>query len=287
MSGAAAALCVIAFGSAMAQGALQGALQGASEGEPGARTTLDGDFIQGGLVIGRTVPGATIKLDEIDAPVADDGRFVLGFDRDYGDEAVLTIVYPDGQEETRKFEIASREYNVQRIDGLPPAKVTPRTAEQRAQIEREWLQKRDARANIHRGSWFAEPFRWPATGPISGVFGSQRILNGEPRRPHYGLDIAAPAGAPVAAPAGGVVVLAETGMYFEGGLVMLDHGNGLVSALMHLSRVDVEEGRRVAAGDIIGAVGATGRATGPHLHWGLQWAGQNLDPQRLVPAAAE
>ena len=120
------------------------------------------------------------------------------------------------------------------------------------------------------------------TGRISGVFGSQRILNGEPKRPHSGVDVAVPAGTPVLAPAAGIVTLAENGMYFEGGLVLLDHGHWLESAFLHMSRVDVQPGQRVEKGDIIGAVGATGRATGPHLHWSMKWVGRLVDPQLTV-----
>ena len=125
------------------------------------------------------------------------------------------------------------------------------------------------------------------SGRISGVFGSQRILNGEPKTPHSGMDIAAPTGTPIRAPAPGIVRLAESDMYFEGGLVLLDHGHWLESAFLHMSRIDVEPGQRVEKGDIIGAVGATGRVTGPHLHWSLKWAGRLVDPQlTLDPMAA-
>jgi murein DD-endopeptidase MepM/ murein hydrolase activator NlpD len=131
-------------------------------------------------------------------------------------------------------------------------------------------------------SWFADPFRWPASGRISGVYGSQRILNGEPRRPHFGVDIAAPVGTPVHAPNGGVVALAESDLYYTGGTVMLDHGHGITSVFSHLSSVDVEVGGRVSPGDFIGRIGATGRATGAHLDWRVNWFSERLDPQLLV-----
>ncbi|MDP2124682.1 MAG: M23 family metallopeptidase, partial [Parvibaculum sp.] len=125
------------------------------------------------------------------------------------------------------------------------------------------------------------------TGPITGVFGSQRIYNGEPRRPHYGVDVAAPTGTPIVAPQAGIVTLAHSDMFFEGGLIFLDHGHGVTSVIMHMSRVDVTEGQAVARGDVLGAVGATGRATGPHLHWGMFWRGAQVDPVNLVGAMPE
>jgi murein DD-endopeptidase MepM/ murein hydrolase activator NlpD len=149
-------------------------------------------------------------------------------------------------------------------------------------IARSTRVKNEARKTRAEGSWFREGFIWPATGPVSGVFGSQRYYNGEPRRPHYGVDVAAPTGTPIVAPAGGVITLADMDMYFEGGLVFLDHGQGVTSLMMHMSRIDVKAGDRVEQGDVLGAVGGTGRATGPHLHWGLYWRGAWLDPERLV-----
>ncbi|MEQ9153093.1 MAG: M23 family metallopeptidase [Parvibaculum sp.] len=245
--------------------------------------TLDGDMEQGGLVIGRAAPGAKASLDGMVLDVSEAGVFAFGFDRDHDKNANLTVLYPDGTSVERKLAVAPRDWQIQRVEGVPSKYVTP-PPEAMAAIARATKLKTEARATRAAGSFFTETFIWPATGPISGVFGSQRYYNGEPRRPHYGVDVAAPTGTPIRAPAGGTVTLADGDMYFEGGLVFLDHGQGVTSLMMHMSRVDVTAGARVEQGDVIGAVGGTGRATGPHLHWGVYWRGAWLDPQLLVGA---
>ncbi|MEX0839777.1 MAG: M23 family metallopeptidase [Parvibaculum sp.] len=242
---------------------------------------LRGPLQQGALIIGMAVPDARATLDGAALRVDEDGVFAFGLDRDHGRTARLAVAYPDGTVIERVLEVAPRDWAVQRIDGLPQKYVTP-PPETLARIAEERELKTAARAVRVDDSWFALPFIWPARGPVTGVFGSQRIYNGEPRRPHYGVDVAAPTGTPIAAPQAGIVTLAQSDMYFEGGLVFLDHGHGVTSVMMHMSRVDVTEGQRVARGDTIGAVGATGRATGPHLHWGLFWRGAQLDPVNLV-----
>lgn len=244
---------------------------------------LQGEMTQGALIIGTAMPGAKVRLDGTDVPVAGNGLFAFGFDRDHGATAHLAVTYPDGTGTERQIEVARRDWAIQRIDGLPQKYVTP-PPETLARIARERELKTAARGKRIEGSWFAQPFIWPTTGPITGVFGSQRIYNGEPRRPHYGVDVAAPTGTPIVAPQAGVVTLAEADMYFEGGLVFLDHGHGVTSVIMHMSRVDVTEGQTVEQGEVIGAVGATGRATGPHLHWGMFWRGAQLDPAILAGA---
>ncbi|MHA7871462.1 MAG: M23 family metallopeptidase [Hyphococcus sp.] len=244
-----------------------------------ARYSLEGTFSQGGLVFGQTEPGAKVRLDGDDVMVGSDGRFVMGFGRDSAASALLVVELPDGAVERRALEIADREFPVQRIDGLDQSKVSGFTEEQLAKIAIDREKKKAARQKTQGVADWAAGFDWPVTGPISGVFGSQRILNGEPKRPHSGVDVAAPTGAPIRAPAPGIVTLAETGMYFEGGLVLIDHGHWLESAFLHMSRIDVEPGQRVEKGDVIGAVGATGRVTGPHLHWSIKWAGRLVDPQ--------
>lgn len=243
------------------------------------RHSLSGSFSQGGLVFGQTEPGATVRLDGDDVMVGGDGRFVIGFGRDSAPTSLLVVTLPDGAVERRSINIADREFPVQRIDGLDQSKVSGFTEEQLAKIAEDSAKKKAARQTTQAAADWAGGFEWPVVGPISGVFGSQRILNGEPKRPHSGVDVAAPTGAPIRAPAAGVVTLAETGMYFEGGLVLIDHGHWLESAFLHMSRLDVEPGQRVEKGDIIGAVGATGRVTGPHLHWSMKWIGRLVDPQ--------
>jgi len=246
-----------------------------------ARLELSGDMTQGGLAIGHAVPGAKASLDGMMLDVDRDGTFAMGFDRDHERRATLRVVYPDGTVEERVLTIAEREWQIQRVEGVPRKYVSP-PADAMAAIARGTKLKAEARKTRAEGSWFTEGFIWPVTGPISGVFGSQRYYNGEPRRPHYGVDVAATTGTPIRAPASGVVTLADADMYFEGGLVFLDHGQGVTTLIMHMSRIDVKTGDMVKQGDVIGAVGGTGRATGPHLHWGMYWRGAYLDPQLLV-----
>ncbi len=262
-------------------------LQKVFKDEP-QRFSLEGSFAQGGLVFGKTEPGAGVRVDGEDVMVSDNGLFVFGFERDNPLSALIVVTYADGQVERTALEIEDREFPVQRIDGLDQSKVSGFTEEQLAKIAADSALKKTARQSTQKIPDWAVGFEWPAVGPISGVFGSQRILNGEPKRPHSGVDIAAAKGTPVRAPADGVVTLANSDMYFEGGLVLLDHGQWLESAFLHLSRIDVEPGQHVKKGDVIGAVGATGRVTGPHLHWSMKWAGKLVDPQLTVgdmPAA--
>lgn len=247
-----------------------------------SRYSLTGSLAQGGLAFGQTEAGATVRLDGDDVMVGDDGRFVIGFGRDSDLSPLLVVTLPDGNVERRALTLEDREFPVQRIDGLDQSKVSGFTPEQLEKIAVDREIKKAARAKTQSKADWAAGFDWPVTGRISGVFGSQRILNGEPKRPHSGLDVAAPQGTPVRAPAPGIITLAEGDMYFEGGLVLLDHGHWLESAFLHLSRLDVEPGQRVEAGDIIGAVGATGRATGPHLHWSIKWKGRLVDPRLTV-----
>ncbi len=250
--------------------------------DAGAAVALDGDFKQGGLVFGETLPGAKVRLDGDAVMVGEDGRFVIGFGRDSALSALLTVELPDGNVERRALEIEDREFKVERIDGLDQSKVSGFTEAQLEHIGRDREKKKSARQTTDDNAFWAVGFDWPVTGRISGVFGSQRILNGEPKRPHSGLDIARPTGTPIKAPADGIVRLADQDMYFEGGLILLDHGHWLESAFLHLSRIDVEPGQAVRKGDVIGAVGATGRVTGPHLHWSVKWAGRLVDPQLLL-----
>jgi len=245
---------------------------------------LQGEMTQGSLLRGTTEPGTELKLNGQTVRVDKQGRFVLGFHRTAALNHQLVAHKPDGTVETKIITLSERRYNIQRIDGLPSDKVTPpRTPEVQARIAREFAQIKEARKRATPIDDVFEDFIWPAKGIISGVFGSQRILNGKPRNPHSGVDVAAPTGTPIVAPAGGVISLAEEDHYFTGGTVMLDHGHGVQSIMIHMSRIDVTVGQRVRQGDQIGAIGATGRATGPHLHWGISWFGARLDPALVVP----
>ncbi len=242
---------------------------------------LEGDATQGGMMVGRVAPGSHVHLDGKSVRVGPQGRFVIGFGRDFGSAAVLVVRSPGGGKHRRVLEIVPRNYPVQRIDGLAPKMVTP-DAEVLKRIRREAKAIGKIRRLDTAETWFAAGFVWPVRGPISGVFGSQRILNGKPRRPHYGVDIAAPRGTPVTAPAPGRVALAEADLYFTGGTVMLDHGHGVSSVFSHLDRVSVTVGQVLRRGEALGTVGASGRATGPHLDWRVNWFAQRLDPALLA-----
>jgi murein DD-endopeptidase MepM/ murein hydrolase activator NlpD len=240
---------------------------------------LVGKFIQGGLVLGTIAPGATVALDGRAVPVSPEGRFVFGFGRD-ATEAVLTLTLPDGTREENRLTIEKRDYDIQRVDGVPQNTVTP-DPDELARIKREAAAVRALRDVASAENFFTQPMIWPAMGPISGVYGSQRILNGEPRAPHMGVDVAAPAGSPIVAAADGVVRMAET-LFLTGNTILIDHGYGLETSYAHLSRLDVKPGQRVRQGEQIGLLGATGRVTGPHLHWGMEWFEVRLDPQLVV-----
>lgn len=246
--------------------------------------SLDGDFVQGGLVRGKTVPDAAVTLDGRTVNVDHEGRFVFGFGRDADTEAELVVRFPSGESEVRRLDVASRDYSIERIDGLPPKMVTP-PKDVLERIRRENAMIAAVRQRQTDTDWFWGGFVRPAEGRYSGFYGSQRILNGEPRRPHYGLDIAGPKGSPVAAPAPGIVALAERDLYYTGGTVMIDHGQGITSVLMHLDSVEVAEGQQVQAGERIGTIGATGRASGPHLDWRVNWFEVRLDPGLLLEDA--
>lgn len=248
---------------------------------------LTGPLTQGGLVTGRTAPGARVTIDGRPVRVAEDGLFLIGFGRDHGPEARLSVALPNGRSITRTLAIEPRKYDIQRIDGLPEAQVTP-PPEVLARIQAENAEVALARKGDTAMAFFRGGFAWPALGRISGVYGSQRILNGQPRQPHYGVDIAAPRGSRVTAPADGIVVLAHPDMYFTGKTLIIDHGHGLFSTLIHMDQITVQPGEFVKQGQRVGTVGASGRATGPHLDWRVNLFDQRLDPQLLVgpmPAA--
>ena len=236
---------------------------------------------QGGVVIGQA-PQGTVRLiyDGQDLPLAADGRFVLGLHRDTEGEVALTAVLANGTHVAHSLAVEPRTFNIQRVDGLPPKTVQmPPEMLQRRQDEVKQIA--EARANPSLEMHWAQPFVWPAVGRISGVYGSQRIRNGVPGSPHYGVDVANKAGTPIVAPASGIIRLAVADFTLEGGLIIIDHGFNLFSSMLHLSRIDVKPGDVVEQGQEIGAIGATGRATGPHLHWGLRWGNVHVDPTTL------
>jgi murein DD-endopeptidase MepM/ murein hydrolase activator NlpD len=248
----------------------------ASPGRAG-EIVLDGAVEQGGLVHGKTEPGAAVMLDGRKLRVAPDGSFIFGFGRDAPAQAALDVTFADGTASHRDLAVIARDYQIQRIDGLPPQQVTPDPA-QLERIGREGKLIVKARATDSDLLFFEAPPRWPALGPISGVYGSQRILDGEPRAPHFGVDIAAPKGTPIVAAAGGIVTLAEEDLFFTGRTVIIDHGYGLSTTYQHMDSLAVRVGQHVEAGTRIGTIGATGRVTGPHLHWAMNWYDIKLDP---------
>lgn len=252
---------------------------------PAAAVELKGPLTQGGLITGIAPPGTAVAFEgrvlRVDPQT---GTFVFGIGRDHGAEATLTVTHPDGRVEIKILAIASRQWQIERIDGLPPKTVTP-PAEVLARIRREGVLINAARARDTAEMAFSGGFILPAKGRLSGFYGSQRILNGKPRRPHLGLDVAGPVGTPVHAAAPGEVVLAEGDLFYTGGTVTIDHGHGLTTIYSHLNSVDIEVGARVAQGDPIGTIGATGRATGPHLDWRINWFNVRLDPQLVLESA--
>jgi hypothetical protein len=238
---------------------------------------------QGGFVAGRVAPGTRLALDGRALRVGPGGEFAFGFGRDHGPEASLSVTPPGGRSTAQGLVIAPRPWPVQHITGLPPAQVTPDAAAlRRIQAERERLGA--ARATDSPRTDFIAGFLRPAQGRTSGVFGSQRVLNGQKRQPHYGYDIAAPTGTPILAAASGVVTLAAD-FFFFGKLIVIDHGHGVNTLYAHCSAIDVTEGEAVAAGQRIGAIGATGRVTGAHLHFSLSWYQVWLDPAPVLPPA--
>ena len=247
-----------------------------------AQVSFEGHFEQGGLVYGHTTPGARVTLDGQPVRLTPDGEFLLGFGRDAAPTATVDVTAPDGRHETKVLPIAARTWNIQRIEGLPEKQVTP-PPEDLARIKADIAEVFAARARDTDVLLFRSGFKWPAIGPISGVYGSQRILNGEPRQPHYGIDIAAPAGTPVLAAADGIVSMADENMLLTGKTLILDHGYGLSSTYMHMSAITVKPGQKVKQGQMIGRIGATGRVTGPHVDWRVNLYQVRLDPALLVP----
>lgn len=242
---------------------------------------LKGPARQGGLLVGTVTPGSRVSVEGKAVRVSPDGHFLVGFGRDAAARARVVAKTPDGKTLACPLSVARRHYQVQRIDGLPGRKVTPRPEDLR-RIKADNRAIGSVRRLDTPSIDFLEDFAWPLKGRISGIYGSQRILNGKPRSPHNGVDIAAPKGTPVLAPAPGTVVLVHPDMFYTGKSVMLDHGHGLTSIYVHMSEITVKQGERVRRGREIGKVGMSGRATGPHLHWGVSLFATHLDPALLA-----
>lgn len=257
----------------------------ARAGVPGL--ALSGKFEQGGFAYGLTSPRARVSLNGEPVGMASaKGFFVVGFDRDAPLDAAITVTNEDGAS-THKATIEPGNFDVQRINGLPNDVVSPSDPKLLARIKAEGARKAAGFTSDIDADDFRTGFIMPLVGARKAArFGGQRILNGEAKRPHYGVDLAAPTGTPIKAPAAGVVSFAETGLHYEGGLTMIDHGQGLITLYLHQSKVLVKAGQRVVQGQQIGAVGKEGRATGPHLCWRMRWRGRNMDPTLMVGAKA-
>ncbi len=256
---------------------------------------LPGSTTQGSLIIGRVPAGSIVEVvDESPADnapatpltVAGNGRIVFGIGRDETATKILHIRLRNNEIVHRKITIDKRQFNIENINGVPENTVNP-PPDIAARIEREQAEVIAARLRNDDRRDFDTTFIWPVEGRISGVYGSQRIYNGTPKSWHSGLDVAAAQGTPIKAPAGGIITFAKPDLYLTGGTVLIDHGMGISSNFLHLSRLDVKVGDRVEQGQIIGLVGMTGRATGPHMHWGMNWLKVRIDPALLLPAQAK
>ena len=244
---------------------------------------LRGELMQGDVVRAKTIAGSTVYLDDRLLQVSENGNFIFGLTADAPKQVRLTIDAPDGRHLEQNLAVEQRSYKVQRIDGLDPKKVSP-PPEVYDRIAREVEMIGQVR-HINSPNLDAfDEFIWPVDGIITGVYGSRRILNGQPRSPHYGVDIACPTGTAIQAPAGGTVTMIKD-MYFSGITMVIDHGYGLSSTFLHLNKARVALDERVEQGQVIAEVGATGRVTGPHLDWRINWFERRLDPQSIASPA--
>jgi len=243
-----------------------------------SRVTLSGTMEQGSLIVGRTEPRARVLFDSDPLHVSPEGLFACGLEWNRTEAAHLSVQFADGTSESHEIAPVVRTYNVQHVNGLPPNTVTP-PADVLERIHREVEIIGDARRKDSDAVWFAEPFDWPAPGVMSGVFGSQRIDNGQPMSPHMGVDMANIEGTPIHAPANATVSISDD-YYLDGGFTLLDHGHGVSTSYLHQSKRLVKPGDVILRGQVIGLIGMTGRATGPHLHWAMNWFQVKLDPSR-------
>ncbi|EGF89566.1 peptidase family M23 family protein [Asticcacaulis biprosthecium C19] len=245
---------------------------------------LKGRFVQGGYAMGQTTPGAQFWVDGVQRGVTSDkGWFYVGLDRDAPAACLIEVQNTTGGRDSTRITVKPGTYDIQKVNGLPQQTVTPTDPAILARIKRDSDLKNLAFTSHDFGDGFRTGFIYPLRDfRVSGRFGNQRVLNGTPTAPHYGFDMAAPAGTHIRAPAQGLVVLAEPDLFYDGGLTLIDHGQGLISMYLHQSKVLVKKGDRVTQAQIIGHVGAKGRATGPHLCWRLKWGDRRMDPSLMV-----
>ena len=240
-----------------------------------------GNFKQGSFILGKTDPNSKVFIDDRKVRVSNDGYFAFGLDRDRKNNVLIKII---NKRETKLIEkkVFKRKYKIQKIDGLPPKQVTP-PPEVYERIKKDNILIGKARAIDSKLIFFKDKFIYPIDKYIiTGVYGSQRILNGKPRRPHYGIDFHAPEGTPVKSMMDGVVTLVENDMYFTGGTIIFDHGHGISTLYMHMKDINVKKGQKVRKGEIVGTLGQSGRATGPHLDIRLNWFDVKLDPETIL-----
>ena len=243
--------------------------------------SLRGQLMQGGLINGSAPAGSQVWLNEQVLPTTAQGGFVFGIGRDAPSTLILKVKTAQ-QSQSWTIEVQKREYKIQYVNGVQAKHVNP-APEVQARIKAEAEKVNAARAQWVDMQAFAGQFIWPLKGPITGVYGSQRFYNGEPKQPHFGVDIAAAVGTPARAPADALVTLAEPDLYFSGGTLIMDHGYGVSSTFMHLHKVLVKVGQKVKQGDVVAEVGATGRSTGPHLDWRMNWMNERVDPALMMP----
>ena len=239
-----------------------------------------GKFLQGHFIIGITDPGSKIIVDKKEVRVSEEGFFVFGIDRDRKFDVTITKI-TNGKKEKIIKTVLKRKYNIQRIDGLEESKVTPPESVYK-RIKKENNAIGEARAINSDLNYFKNKFIMPVEGIITGVYGSQRILNGKPKWPHYGIDIAADQGTHIKSSGNGIVTMAEDDLYYTGGTIIMDHGHGISTIYSHLESVLVSVGDKINQGDIIGTVGSTGRSTGPHLDFRINWFQTRLDPMTVI-----
>jgi murein DD-endopeptidase MepM/ murein hydrolase activator NlpD len=239
-----------------------------------------GSFIQGSFIVGKTNPDDKIKIDKKNIRVSNEGYFVFGIDRDRNFD-IKILKTSITQSETIIKKVFKRKYKIQRIDGLPENKVTP-PKEVYDRIKSENNKIGEARSINSNLTYFKDKFIMPVDGIITGVYGSQRILNGKPKWPHYGIDIAAKKGTKIKSSATGIVTMAERDLYYTGGTIIMDHGHGISTIYSHLQNIYVIKGQEISQGDIIGTVGSTGRSTGPHLDFRINWFQVRLDPMTVI-----
>lgn len=245
---------------------------------------LYGTLSPGNLIVGKANNAKIVMLDNKTLDIDTSGIFIFGFDRDAKVTHTLKVIFNNNKSVIKKIKLKKRKYKIQRINKMKQALVTPpKNALKKIKQESKMMRKARSKVGILKVPHFTQGFLMPVNDEkITGVFGSQRILNGIPKSPHNGIDLSVPKGTPVKAASGGKILIAGNKFYYNGNFVLIDHGFGLTTVYLHFNRLNVKTGQMVKKGDIIGYVGATGRATGPHLHWGAKWFNKRIDPMSLL-----